>query len=97
MTQTHQTSRRAWKSPEARLRTRVHQLARQLGYCEEAYRNIAYCLTGKRYAREMNLTELEILVTWLERELRAKERPPYSEAELSRIVNAESLDELLGA
>jgi hypothetical protein len=97
MTQTHQTSRRAWKSPEARLRCRVHQLGHDLKLCEGARRGISYCVVGKRYAREMNLTELEILVAWLERELRAKERPPYSEAELSRIVNAESLDELLGA
>jgi hypothetical protein len=97
MTQTHQTSRRPRQSPEARLRCRVHSLARQLGYCEEARRNILLCISGSRYARELNFTQLEVAVAWLERELRAKERPPYSEAELSRIVNAESLDELLGA
>lgn len=97
MQATTSQTRHTTRTPEARLRCRVHQIARDLNLCEEARRNIGMAITGKRYAREMNLTELEVLVAWLERELNAKRRPPYTADELATIHGAQSVDELLGA
>lgn len=55
-----------FNTTEARLRTRVHSLKRQLDYDEPTYRNILAALTGERYARSLNETQLEYVVDVLE-------------------------------
>lgn len=89
------TTRPTARTPEGRLRQKVHQVSRELGLCDDARRGVAYCVVGKRYARDMNEVELTVLVAWLEHELNAERRPAYTAAELHRIVNADDLESLL--
>ena len=58
---TTQTTRRAphYRSRTAQLRSQVHFEKVRLDLSEPAYRNILYSVTGQRYARDLNETQLE--------------------------------------
>lgn len=77
------TTNRTARTPEGRLRQRVHSLARELSLCEDARRNILLCVAGSRYARELNLSQLEVAVAWLEREAANKRRSVYAADDFS--------------
>lgn len=97
-TQTTQRQRKApqFKSRLTELRSLSHSLAAELGYCEDARRNILYSLTGSRYARDLDETALEVAVAFMQ-ECKAErtKRRPYTPEEMHAIVNADSLESLL--
>jgi hypothetical protein len=65
------------RTPEGKLRQRVWRLSRELNLCLEAQRNVMASLTGDRYARNLSLGQLEVVVAFLEAEV-ANKRPVYS-------------------
>jgi hypothetical protein len=91
LTESHPT--RQARTPEGKLRQRVWRLSRELGLCEEAYRNTLAALTGIRYARNLNETQLEYVVDVLE-QLRAAKSCTARTVEY--VSDAEALD-VLGA
>jgi phage gp16-like protein len=69
------TITRTARTPEGKLRQRVHVLRRELNLSEPAYRNVLMSLAGSRYARELTLIQLEVVTAFLEREASNKRRP----------------------
>lgn len=100
MTQTAQAAtakrkRRAptFKSNLSRLRYAVRAASIDLNMTETEYRDLLESVSPYRYARLCSEAQLE---TALERlEARKPTAPDYDEAELERIINAQSIDELL--
>lgn len=76
-----------------RKRQRIHMLARDLNYCEEAYRNINFALTGCRYARYLDETECDMVISFMRGALSERARIT---AKIAEPVSDEEALEVLG-
>jgi phage gp16-like protein len=76
------------RTPKGKLRQRVHQIRRELNLSEPAYRNVLYSLAGDRYARNLSVAQLEVVVAFLEREAANRRHPVeyVSDAEALNIL-----------
>jgi hypothetical protein len=97
----HESTPRQRKAPQFKsrlteLRSLSHSLAAELGYCEDARRNILLSVGGSRYARDMDEAALEVVVAWMEaRKAERTKRRPYTPEEMTAIINATSVESLL--
>ena len=82
-----------FKSNLSRLRYAVRAVSIELKYSEERYRDELEALTPYRYASLCSEVDLEYVLSVFES--RKPTAPDYDDAELERIINAQSIDELL--
>jgi adenylylsulfate kinase-like enzyme len=94
LTQTRTTRR----TPNARTfegRQRIHAIKRTLGYSESEYRTVLYGITGSRYARDLNDSQLTHVVAVLSEFALERERAQAPKVETDQERYEREQDELI--
>ena len=80
---------------EGRQRQRIHAIKRTLGYSEGEYRTVLYGITGSRYARDLNESQLTHVVAVLSEFALERERAQVPKVETDQERYEREQDELI--